>query len=105
MSMSAIDVKNSLYDMVNGARSPQEICEAITKVLDVIEITQGFWVELNYCYKVVDLVGLCLDRLAIHNDACMHHTMHSRRDAIRSRLSSVESTFYRLQHRQRAMAS
>lgn len=58
--MSAIRTKDSLLSMIKQADNHIDLYEVAKTIVTIMKHTEGFWIELNYCYKAAEI----LDRLS-----------------------------------------
>ena len=62
--MSAIETKNKLLSMINRVNTPVDLYEVAKTIATIMNNTEGFWIELNYCYKAAEI----LDRVSAQAD-------------------------------------
>ncbi len=58
--MSAIRTKDSLLSMINRVNTPTDLYEVAKTIVTIMKYTEGFWIELNFCYKAAEI----LDRVS-----------------------------------------
>lgn len=46
---------NNLMSMINRAVTPSDLYEVAKTIATVMNNTEGFWVELNFCYKAAEI--------------------------------------------------
>ena len=53
--MNAVQTKDHLIEMIDAAITKSEIVVMTNTILTILEHTEGFWKELNYCYKAKEI--------------------------------------------------
>jgi hypothetical protein len=94
---TAVATKDRLWDLLNDAPDKMEFLAAAELVLSTVQLTQGMWVELSYCYKVVELAEAINDRCRSYLDHCQHAMTIKRIEKVRQDAWMVRSHFYHLQ--------
>ena len=94
--MSAIDTKDRLWSMLNGAEDKMDFLDKAELVMGTVTLTQGFWVQFNYCYKVVELVKLIDDRCREYLGHCQHAMTIKRIEKVQKEAWAVSRCFYDL---------
>ena len=46
---------NNLMSMINRAVTPSDLYEVAKTIATIMNNTEGFWVELNFCYKAAEI--------------------------------------------------
>lgn len=97
MDASAIDTKNRLWDLLNDSNDKMEFLNNAEMVLKTVQLTQGMWVELNYCYKVVEFADFINDRCRDYLTHCQHAMTINRIERVQREALMIRSRFYALQ--------
>ncbi len=97
---SVVDVKDRLWAMLNGAEDTMSYLVAAEMVLTTIKLTQGFWVELEYCYKAVEIANAINSVCRQYLDHCHHSSTINRILVLRQDAVEVREHFHRLQQAQ-----
>jgi len=72
--MSAIQTKDHLFSVINNVENVDDlyhVCENV--VMPVLIHTEGFWIELRYCYKAAEIADRCVACLNHWLTTCQHH--------------------------------
>jgi hypothetical protein len=97
--MSAVATKDHLIKMLNGANDVHElvtVCETI--LIPVLTQTEGFWIELTYCYKASEIAKRAQDEVERYMDTCQHHKTHEMLAKLRDKLRLLVERYHHLQH-------
>lgn len=94
--MSAIATKDRLWSMLNEAEDKMAFLDRAELVMATVTLTQGFWVQENYCYKVVELVKLIDDRCREFFGHCQHAQTIKRIGKVQREAWAVSKHFYAL---------
>ena len=94
--MSAIATKDRLWSMLNGAEDKMDFLDKAELVMTTVTLTQGFWVQENYCYKVVELVKLIDDQCREYLGHCQHAQTIKRIVKVQKEAWAVSRHFYGL---------
>lgn len=95
--MSAVSVKDHLYDLLNSAANVQEAITVTENViLPVLENTEGFWQEATYCYKAAEIANRIGRELGWH-DCEVHWRTAQKIALVRERLARIEARYHFLQ--------
>ena len=97
--MSAVDTKDHLYSLLNGANDVHElttVCETI--LIPVLTHTEGFWIEATYCYKASEIAKRAQDAIERYMDAGNHHKTHEMLAKVRDKLRLLVERYHHLQH-------
>jgi len=98
--MSATATKDHLLSLINGANGHVEMIEVCNTVATVLENTEGFWIELRYCYKASEIATRCQRELEHYSVTCQHHKTLEMITKTRDRMRSIAERYYRLQQEQ-----
>ena len=100
LTMSAVHVKNHLLTLIQNANTPQDLTEVCaTMIIPILEHTEGFWIELNYCYKAAELATLCVDILNrfLFLDENLHYKTKNKIEEVQSQLRCLADRYRSLQ--------
>lgn len=77
--MSCVDTKNHLLSAINDAGDSHTLCIVCeTIIVPVLTHTEGFWIELTYCYKAAEIADRCIAQLDHYIHTCQHHKTHQK---------------------------
>lgn len=97
--MSAVATKDHLIKLLNGANDIHElttVCETV--IIPVLTHTEGFWIELNYCYKASEIAERAQREVESYLDTCQHHKTHQKLGSLRDKLRKLAESYFKLQH-------
>lgn len=94
---SAIDTKDRLWSLLNGAEDKMSFLANAELVLATVQLTQGMWVELSYCYKVVEFAEFIDGRCREYLGHCQHAMTIKRIEKVQKEAWAVRKQFYALQ--------
>jgi hypothetical protein len=95
--LTAINTAHTLYGVLNEANTAEQIRNAVSTVLTVLEHTHGMWAELHYSYKAQEIAKCCRDRLDEVTAMCSHWKTHEACGKLRQKAIKIEQEYYRLQ--------
>lgn len=94
--ISAIDTKDRLWSMLNEAGSKMDFLDKAEIVMATVILTQGFWFQENYCYKVVEIAKVIDDRCREYLGHCQHAQTIKRIEKVQREAWAVSKHFYSL---------
>lgn len=59
----AVSVKDNLLQQLNTCESYMDYSKYTTNLVVILSNTKGFWAELGYCYKAVEIINTTIDRI------------------------------------------
>jgi len=95
--VSVIDVKNRLWNLLTAPTDKMDFLANAERVLGIVDVTQGFWVELNYCYKVCEFADFIDNRCREYLGDCQHAMTIKRIRFVQSEAWAIRDRFYNLQ--------
>jgi len=98
--VSAIETKDRLLSLINGAENQAEMITVAKTVATVLQNTEGFWIELRYCYKASEIATRCQRELEHYSETCQHHKTLQMITKVRDRMRLIAERYYRLQQEQ-----
>jgi len=98
--MSATATKDHLLSLINVANGHVEMIEVCNTVATVLQNTEGFWIELRYCYKASEIANRCQRELDSYCKTCQHHKTLQMITKTRDRMRLIAERYYHLQHQQ-----
>ncbi len=93
--MSAMNTKDNLLNLLNEADDVPSLIMACETIATVLENTEGFWQELNYCYKASELANRCV--VELHNVHCQHWKTLRLIEKTRNKMRTLSEHYYALQ--------
>jgi len=96
--MSAVACKDHLLQLINGANDHNELMAVAETITTILTHTEGFWIELGYCYKASEIAQRLVTELASYEVDGLHHKTAEKLRASRFYLSKLADRYHKLQH-------
>ena len=96
--MSCIDTKDHLLSLINDAGDSNTLCIVCeTIIVPILTHTEGFWIELTYCYKAAEIADRCVAQLSHYIMTCQHHKTHKKLSDLRLVMIKLGDRYRHLQ--------
>lgn len=94
----AIDCKNHLLSIINGANGPAELMVAAETITVILTHTEGLWMEAKYAYKASEIAQRLVTELASYEVDGIHHKTAEKLRYHRLTLALLADRYQKLQY-------
>jgi hypothetical protein len=96
--MSAVATKDHLLNLIDAAEDEKALIEVLDQsIIPVLTHTEGFWVELEYCYKAAEIADRSWTALDGFNVEGIHHTVAKRLEKYKDKMRALGDRYRKLQ--------